>query len=119
MTIRFLLDENIPRRIQIVVAERYPHLDVQRVGDPGCPPLRSSDDVILEYLAESGRVLITRNRTSMPGHLTKLEARGLSHWGVFQVRPGTTYEQLIDAMLLFAEASTSEEWHGRVEWIPY
>jgi hypothetical protein len=54
----------------------------------------------------------------MPGHVAKLEARDLHHWGIFQVKAGTTYGQLMDALLLFTEASELEEWVGRTEWIP-
>ena len=117
--VRFRLDENIPRRIQLTLAEKYSHVDVLRVGDSGCPPLQSPDEVILEYVAATQRILVTRNRKSMPGHVARLEADGLTHWGVFQVKPGTTYRQLINAILLFAEASNSEEWAGKVVWIPY
>jgi len=119
MKVRFLLDENLPPAFLITSVRRYPNLDILRVGDPGCPPLQSPDDVILEYLVEARRVLVTRNRKSMPGHIAKLEARGLTHWGVFQVRPGTTYLQLLESLLLFSEASDSEEWRGKRQWIPY
>jgi hypothetical protein len=119
MKVRFLLDENLPRKFQVAVAQHHPDLDVLRVGDPGCPPLRSPDEVILEYLVEAQRVLVTRNRRSMPGHVARLETRGLQHWGVFQIRPGTTFQQLMDALFLFYEASESEEWIGKTQWIPY
>ena len=119
MTVRYLLDENIPRRIQRMIVQQHPELDVLRVGDPGCPPLQSSDDVILEYLAHDGRILVTRNRTSMPEHVQRLETRGLKHWGVFQVKPDTEYQALIEALILFHHASDSDEWLGRTVWIPY
>lgn len=119
MKIRFLIDENLPRSFQIAAVRKYPHLDILRVGDPTCPPLQSPDEVILEYLAEARRVLVTRNRKSMPGHVVKLEDRGLHHWGILQVKAGTTYGQLMDALLLFADASEPSEWIGKSEWIPY
>lgn len=118
MKVRFLLDENLPRAFQLVAIQKYPQLDILRVGDPNCPPLRSPDEIILEYLVEAKRGLVTRNRKSMPGHIAKLEARGLHHWGVFQVRAGTTYGQLMDALILLTGASELEEWIGKTEWIP-
>lgn len=118
MKVRFLIDENLPRSFQIAAVRKYPHLDILRVGDPTCPPLQSPDEVILEYLVEARRVLVTRNRKSMPGHVARLEARGLHHWGIFQVKAGTTYKQLMDALVLLAGASELEEWIGRMEWIP-
>jgi hypothetical protein len=119
MRVRFLLDENLPRTFQIAVVRKHPQLDILRVGDPTCPPLQSPDEVILEYLVEARRVLVTRNRKSMPGHVARLEARGLHHWGIFQVKAGTTYRRLMDALVLFSEASELEEWIGETVWIPY
>ncbi|WP_374688271.1 DUF5615 family PIN-like protein [Promineifilum sp.] len=119
MTLHFLLDENISPKLRDAALRQYPHLDVLRVGDPGCPPLQSPDDLILEYLVEAQRVLVTNNRKSMPGHVKRLEARGLTHWGIFRIRPRTTYQELIDALLLFNEASAPEEWVGAMRWIPF
>jgi hypothetical protein len=105
MTIRFLIDENLSRRILNAAVRKYPDLDILRVGDPDCPPLQSPDEVILEFIVERRRALVTRNRTSMPGHIQRLEARGLRHWGIFQVKPETTYGQLIDTLALLNGAS--------------
>lgn len=119
MTLRFLLDENISPRVCDAALRHHPHLDIVCVGEPDCPPIGASDESILEHVAKTRRILVTKNRRSMPGHVKVLEARGGVEWSVFRVRAGTTYRQLIDTLVLFNEASQSEEWLGVMEWIPY
>lgn len=41
-----------------------------------------------------------------------------AHWGVFQVREGTTLHQLAEQLHLLAEASEPAEWMGKQMWIP-
>lgn len=118
MTVRFLLDENITPQIRDLALLRYPHLDIACIGDPDCPPKGTPDEMILRFVVESQRVLITRNRKSIPGHVRNIEGQGIIHWGVFRVRSGTTYRQLIEELYLLAEASEPTEWVSKLSWIP-
>lgn len=119
MTLRFLLDENITPQIRDLALLRYPALDIVCVGDPDCPPKGTPDEIILRFVSENQRVLITRNRKSIPGHVRNVEEQGTVHWGVFRVRKGTSFSQLIDELYLLAEASSEPtEWVGQLAWIP-
>lgn len=67
MSVRFLLDENISPRVRVAIQRHYPHIDILRVGDEGTPRLETLDPEILQHLELSQRILVTKNRASMPG----------------------------------------------------
>ncbi len=119
MSVRFLLDENISPRVRVAIQRHYPHIDVLRVGDEGTPPLESLDPEILQYLEQSQRLLVTKNRASMPGHVSDHLASGGRHWGVFRVRPNTSMRQLVQTLALVSGASEAEEWINEMRWVPF
>jgi hypothetical protein len=119
VTVRFLLDENLPPRLKPAIA-RYPfQIDLLRVGDPGAPSLGTSDPDILQYVQTTQRLLITNYRESMPAHVAAHVANGGYHWGVLRVRPGTAIRQIADEIALIWEASEAKEWLNVEDWIPF
>ncbi|MEM7130692.1 MAG: DUF5615 family PIN-like protein [Chloroflexota bacterium] len=118
MKIRYLLDENLPPRIKLGVQRIEQQIDVLRVGDPDVPPLQTKDPEILHYLELSQRILVTRDRASMPGHLQDFWAEGDQLWGILLVRPHTSTGRLIQELHFIWEASEAEEWRDKVDWIP-
>ncbi len=119
MIVRFLLDENISPKVRAAILRRYPHIDVLRVGDPGAPPLATLDPAILQYLEQSQRLLVTKNRASMPGHVSDHLDAGGTHWGIFRVRPNSTFSQILETLNLVVTASDAEEWINQMWWIPF
>jgi hypothetical protein len=119
MTVRFLLDENISPQVRKAILHHYPHLDILCIGDPEAPSLQTLDPEILQYLESSCRLLITKNRKTMPGHIADHLAKGGQHWGIFWVRHGTSIADLAEILNLLDEASEAEEWLNKVDWIPY
>ena len=73
MKVKFLLDENLSPRLKTAVLRLNPKINILRISDPTTLPLGSFDPEVLLYLNRSQRLLITDNRTSMPGHLKE-------HW---------------------------------------
>ena len=119
MKIRFLLDENLPPRIEGALRDLDAQIDVIRVGDPGTPTLGTLDPDILTYLESSQRVLVTGNRRSIPKHLAAHMAAGRHHFGIAWVRRGTRFSDLVDAIYLVWAAAEAEEWADRTDWLPY
>lgn len=119
MKVRFLLDENQSPRLKTTLLRLHPSMDVLRVGDVGAPALETLDPDILNYLALSGRALVTSNRRSMRAHVEAHWAEGGYLTGVFWVRPRTPLLRLAQELAMIWEASEAEEWLDRLEWIPF
>ena len=65
---RFLLDEHIDHSIQRQLRRIDPQVDVIAIGDSSSPPVGTSDSDILLWMESSGYILITENRSTIPGH---------------------------------------------------
>ncbi len=118
MKVRFLLDENLSPRLALALRRTYPEMDVLRVGDPDAPPLGTSDPSILLFVEEAQRMLITRNRISMPGHVADHIGTGRRHWGILRIRPRASIAELREAIALIWGASEAEEWQDYFDWLP-
>ncbi len=91
MDVRFLLDEHL--RGQLWQALRwhnqrgaYP-LDVVRVGDPADLPHGTPDPEILAWAEREGRILVSADRGTLPGHLADHLSAGRHVPGLFLLRP--------------------------------
>ncbi len=112
--IRFLLDENGSKALLEAIRQQDPNIDIVRVGEPGAPSTRKlSDPDILRYCESVQRMLLTRNRESMPTHIADHFAAGHHHWGVFRLRPGYGITAYATAVHLLFAASEAEEWIDR------
>lgn len=119
MKIRFLIDENLPPKLQSAVLRLNPGIDILRVGDPDTPPLGTLDPELLQYLELSQRLLVTDNRRSIPGHLEDRWATGGHSWGVIWLRPSGTIRAWAETLFLIWETTEAEEWIDKIDWIPY
>lgn len=119
MKVRLLLDENLPPRLAMALRRSCPDLDVLRVGSPDAPARGTLDPELLVYLERTGRILVTDNRRTIPGHVADLYAAGGCHSGIFYVRPATALQLLVEALVLVWEASEAEEWVSQQVWIPF
>lgn len=120
--IKFLLDEHL--RGPLLKAcdahnrESQLKIDVVSVGDFDDLPIGTQDPEILRWAEVHGRVLITRDKRTMPGHLRDHLAAGRSSPGVLIVRPGLTISYVVEFLACIAHASDAYEWIDRVEFIP-
>ena len=122
MVLTFLLDENI-RASLFRAIQRHNHssqdrLDVVRVGHSSDLPLSSDDPAILRWIEQEGRILVTEDKHTIPGHLKEHLEAGRHSPGVFLVRPGTSIPALLEFLVLVAHASKADEWRDRIEFIP-
>lgn len=98
---------------------QLPHIDVVRVGDPGAPALHTADEDILLYLDNAERVLVTKNRASMPEHMRAHFANGGKHWGILTVRENAHVRDLIESIQIIEAAPEAEDWINTMMWIPF
>ena len=119
MKVRFLLDENLSPRLKTALLRLNPQIDVTCVGESSAPPTGTLDQEILIGLEASRRLLVTDDRSSMPGHLTDHWNAGGHIWGLLWVRPGTPIGKVVQELLLVWEATEAEEWRDHLDWIPF
>ncbi len=114
MTARFLVDENIKRAIVSGLLRQKPELDIVRVQEAGLSGVE--DPLILEWAANEGRVLITRDvRTITRFAYERLEAK-LSMPGVIEISKNASIGQVIADILILAEFE--EELSEQIRYVP-
>lgn len=117
--VRFLLDENQSPRLKAALLRLNPAVDVLRVGDPSAPGFGMADSDLLRHLELSGRMLVTRDYTTIPGRMLAHRQSGGHLWGILWVRTGASVGRLADALHLVWEATTADEWIDSEAWIPF
>lgn len=114
--IRFLADEDFNRAIVRGVLRARPDLDVVRVQDEG---LRTQDDtVVLEWAAQTGRVLLTHDAKTMPTCAYERVSNALPMPGIFVVQQEAPIGRVIEEIILLAEYSLGNEWDKQVSYLP-
>ncbi|GAA6619620.1 DUF5615 family PIN-like protein [Scytonema sp. NUACC26] len=118
MSIRYLLDENLPPTFRDQLLRLQPDLTVLMVGDPDAPPKGTLDPEILCWCEERSFLLVTRNRRSMPVHLAEHLAANRHIPGILVIRRKATIAQVINDLILIAAASNEDEYRDLIDYIP-
>jgi hypothetical protein len=114
--IRFLADENFNGPVLRGLRRRDPTMDVVRVQDVGLS--RAPDELILEWAATEGRVVLTHDAATMERHAYDRVKVGLPMPGVIEVPNHLTFRQVIDDLLLISGAGRDDEYEGQVAHLP-
>jgi hypothetical protein len=113
MRIRFQADADLDGRILKGFKRRAPEIDFRAAaGFIGVP-----DPDVLRIAAETGRILVSQDRRTMPGHFARYAAVESSP-GIILVREATPILAAVEDLLLMWTASEAEEWINRLVWIP-
>src|ERR1700682_247658 len=106
MPLRFLLDEHLRRRLWRAVvshnAAGIDLLDVMRVGDPVDLPLGSVDPDMLVWAEREHRILISRDKRTLPTHLVNHLNAGRHSPGIFIILPGCAIPLVLSFLALAA-----------------
>lgn len=119
MNVRFLLDEHVDPVMVAKCRQASAGIDIVHVGDPGAPPFGTLDPDLLRYCESEHRMLLTRDYSTMPGHIQDHLATGHHHWGVLYLRRGHGLDEYVHEVQLIAEASQAHEWQDVQDWIPF
>jgi predicted nuclease of predicted toxin-antitoxin system len=114
---RFLADENFSGRILRGLLRENPNIDVIRVQNTSL--YQAEDQLVLEWAAKEGRVLLTHDIETMRGFAYDRVTAGLPLAGVFLIRGDAPIGQVIEDLLIVAGASDVAEWQQRVEFVPF
>ena len=75
------------------------------------------DPEVLRLAADSGRILVTHDKRTMPAHFARLIA-GRTSPGVILVPKNPSLGVVVEELLLVWAASETGEWHNRLVWVP-
>jgi hypothetical protein len=75
-----------------------------------------ADPQVLQIASDSGRVLVSQDRRTMPGHFARFTESTASP-GLILLREATSIATAIEELVLIWNASEAEEWIGRLLWI--
>lgn len=96
--------------------ERMPGLDVVRVREVGLA--RAADPDVLAWAATEGRVLLTHDRDTMPGHAYERVRTGLPMPGVVEVPSNPAIAPTVDDLEVVLACSREGELEGQVVYLP-
>lgn len=80
--------------------------------------MQTPDPLILEWAAAQGRLIITRDVSTMSAHAFERVALGLPMLGVFVIPERMSVGLAIKELEIIAFASSPDEWRDRVEFLP-
>jgi predicted nuclease of predicted toxin-antitoxin system len=92
-----------------------PGIDIRTAADAGLEGLRDSE--VLQIAADSGRILVSQDRRTMPSHFNRYVARAQPP-GVILLREAIPISTAIEELALIWSASDAGEWIDRLVWIP-
>lgn len=115
MRVRFQADADLDGRVLRGLRRVTPEIDIRTANDAGLVGLE--DQEVLRIAADSGRVLVSQDRRTMPLHFARFSARARSS-GVILLREGIAISAAIDEIVLIWNASEAEEWFDRLVWVP-
>jgi hypothetical protein len=73
---------------------------------------------VLRLVTTQGRILISHDENSMPGHFSNFLGSGNHCPGVLMAPQGAPAGLVIDSILLIWVASEPDEWIDRIVWLP-
>lgn len=114
--VRFQADANFNALIIKGIVRRQPLVDIQTADASGLAGI--TDPEILAHTLQSGRILVSHDYHTMPGHFADFLASGQHSPGVLLLHQTLPLAQAIDALLLVWSASDPEEWRDTLTYLP-
>ncbi len=115
MKVRYQADADLNDDIVTGVRRRAPEMDFQTAYEALLEGLEDPD--VLALAAESGRILVTHDRRTMPTHFGKfIESRRSP--GLFIVSQHTDLLHVIEELILIWAASEAEEYINSTRTLP-
>ncbi len=122
MPLSFVLDEHLRGPLWHAVRQHnatgVDPIDVVRVGDPPDLPLGTADPDLLVWATGKGRILVSWDQRTLPGHLASHLQAGNHSPGIMVPRSGTHLPDLVDFLVLAAYASDPAEWQDQIRFVP-
>ena len=115
MRVRFQADADLDGRILRGLRRANREIDILTSAAAGLAGL--DDPRVLRVASESGRILVSQDRSTMPGHFRRFIQDNQSA-GLLILREATPISAAIDDLALIWSATEASEWINRLVWIP-
>jgi hypothetical protein len=116
---RFLCDECVSGTLIGALRHQEPGIDLLYSGEPGAPPRGTLDSDVLIAAETLGRLLLTNDRQTMPGHLVAHFAAGRHTHGVILMRHGFSLARYLYEIRVTWHATDADEWIDQMVYLPY
>ena len=114
--LRLLIDHNVDYDILRGLFHRLPQLDAVTAFEIGMS--KATDAELLNWAALAGRVLVTHDLQTMPGHATDLMAKGKTIAGHNVALTSLPLHQVIEDLEVMIACSENDEWANVVRYLP-
>ena len=122
MPLTFLLDEHLRGDLWDMIQTHNQGggspIDAGRVGDPPDRPLGSKDPEVLIWAEANGRIILSRDFRTMPGHFNDHMAAGRHSPGVALLKPSASLGETLSYLELAAHVAEAYEFADAVRVIP-
>lgn len=116
MAAKFLVDENLMRKVVQGILRRNSEIDILRVQQVGLSGV--GDPEILEWAAQEERVLLTRDFKTVPRFAYERLVAGLPMAGVIAINNSqASMGQIIEDIVVLSEFE--EDCVGQIHYIPF
>jgi hypothetical protein len=116
MSIRFLADSDLDVAIVTGLRAQEPAIDFMTANQANL--YGRKDPFVLEFAANQGRILVSHDRRTMPGHFSARLRSGRRSPGVLLVRQHSSVGPIVEALLLIWSDSSPEEWTDQIRYLP-
>ena len=116
MTLRLLIDQDLDQDILRGLQQRVPGLDAITALEAGRS--RAPDPDLLAWAAKEGRVTITHDQRTMPGHAADLMAAGENIAGVIVISRRLPIKRVLDDLEIIVLCSEPNEWENVIKRLP-
>ena len=122
MPLAFLLDEHLRGNLWDFIQTHNQAgslvIDAERIGDTPDLPLGTKDPVVLVWAEQHGRIILSRDFRTMPGHFNDHLAAGRHSPGVALLRPSASLAEIVSYLAVAAHAAEAYEFADAVRVIP-
>jgi hypothetical protein len=112
---QFLADADFNHKIAVGLRRRERSVDFLSAHDGGVVGLPDPD--VISIAAESGRILVSHDRRTMPGHFARFRETRSSP-GIIIVSQDLDIGAAIEDLLLIRAATDLEEWRDLISFVP-
>lgn len=114
---KLLTDEHVPPALTRGLRRALDEVDVLELRHTDL--LGADDSEVLDFAAQKGRILITRDASTVPDFAFERLNQGKVMPGVFIWRRRAALGAVLDDLILVVQASEAEEWRDKVVYLPF